>query len=90
MSPTSSNRYPASLDQILTAQRDGAAAAYAGNTSEVCPHRPGRSDRETFLMRMWIRGYVHGREQLRQTRTAPPPSTSDSGPENRPAERSEA
>lgn len=73
MSPDNQpHRYPAPIGDIIAAQDAGMKAAYDGRPSTVCPYAPTGSEREAFLMKMWIRGYVEARQMLRDQRHRPP------------------
>jgi ribosome modulation factor len=53
---------------VLAAQDQGHAAALAGDDVLTCPWKAPRTDRETALRDMWIRGYSAGRTDLRAAR----------------------
>lgn len=65
-------KYPATVEEIVTAQRQGEEAAVAGRHVSACPYRaedgqaPTEVERAKFLQLMWARAYRHVQAERRE------------------------
>ncbi|WP_157985253.1 ribosome modulation factor [Lentzea terrae] len=76
---------------VIDAQKQGRAAALAGNGPDACPWKTPAADREHAQRAMWIRGYAQGRTELRHAgehrespRQSPPEQAPDSAKPGKP------
>lgn len=65
-------QYPASLQEILDAQQQGAQAVNDNLPPVVCPYR-GTGEQEIFLAAMWHRGYRHRQDIIRASTSGDDP-----------------